>query len=271
MASPLFNGDFSTGDDSQWEGTGKNGGTQDSTSNADTAGCHFGELKFLQDQSGRPGWWGQFNVPASPSVKQRCQVITHYAPIRVDTDEYLTLRVHTAAGWTDGNPGWPVQIVEPNFQALGKGQANFTLLLKPTHIGVSLLAGKSYASGSPYAYEFRSSTDGSNNNLPKMYAVPKGQFITGIAYELIVHVRWAFDRTGVVETWYRQLGSTWLWARTTSEHGFPTLQTNPDGTYKPTTQDCLQLYRGPSNTACKVSMNGYAVHRSFAEADAFLT
>jgi hypothetical protein len=265
-----FNGDFSTGNESQWKATGSGGGKQDSSSHTDSASCHYGPLKFLEDQSGRPGWWGQFNVPASPSVKQRCQVITSSAPIRHDVDDYITVRVHTAAGWSDGSPSWPIQIIEPNFQALGKGQANFCLILKPDHIGVSLLAGRSYSSGSPYAYEYRSSTAGSNNNLPKMYAVPKGQFITGIAYELIVHVKWKFDRTGAVEAWYRPLGQSPSWVQAASEHGFPTLQSNPDGTYKPTTIDCHQLYRGASKTACKISMNGYAIHSTLAEAQAFL-
>jgi hypothetical protein len=266
-----FNGDFSTGNDKQWKATGSGGGTQDSTTNKDTTNAHFGPLKFLQDQSGRPGWWGQFNVPAAPTVKQRCQVITSSHPIRHDVDDFITLRVHTAAGWTDGNPAWPIQIIEPNFQALGAGQANFCLILKPTHIGVALLAGKSYPSGSgPYVYEYRSNSEGANNNLPKMYAIPKGKFSTGIAYELIVHIKWKFDRTGIIETWYRPLGNA-NWTRTTSQAGFPTLQQNPDGTYKPTTIDCHQLYRGASQAACKVSMNGYTICDSFVAADAQLS
>ena len=260
----IFNGDFSTGDDSQWRATGPNGGTQDSGSNPDTGNCHFGPLKFLLDQSGRPGWWGQFNVPAAASVKQRCQVITHATPLRRDVDDYITLRVHTASGWSDGNPQWPVQLIEPNFQQLGNGVNQFTLVLKPTQLTAEFHSGVATTDGKPYWYEYTPS------NMPPMEVIPAPTFQTGKAYELIIHIRWAFDSSGMIETWYRPLGAA-VWAQTVSQSGFPTLQRYEDGSYPANNGgDVIQLYRGPSSSPCKVSMNGYQVCASFAEADGSL-
>ena len=272
VSPPIFNGDFSTGDASQWRATGPNGGVQDSTSNEDTANCSFGPLKFLLDQSDRPGWWGQFNVPAQTSHKQRCQVITQSSPVRHDVDDYITLRVYVPPGWTDGSPQWPVQLIEPNFQGLGPNGVNqFTLVLKKTYIGVDLHSGIAFDAPNPFWYEYISDpTNGGDGNLPPMYAIPKDAFTPGTAYELIVHIRWAFDLTGQIEIWYRTLGTT-AWTQTVSQSGFPTLQIYADGDYPANNRgDVVQVYRGPSASPTEVWMNGYTRCDSFDSADAQL-
>ena len=269
---PIFNGDFSTGDAGQWRATGPNGGLQDSTTHENTNSAWFGPLNFLKDQPGLPGWWGQFNVPAQASLKQRCQVITQSSPVRHDVDEYITLRVYVPPGWTDGSPQWPVQLIEPNFQGLGPNGVNqFTLVLKKTYIGVEVHSGIAHDAPNPYWYEYMSDpTNHGTGNVPVMYAIPKGAFRLGTAYELIVHIRWAFDRTGQIETWYRTFGTT-AWTRSVSQSGFPTLQTFPDGSYDADNRgDVLQVYRGPSASPTQVWMNGYTVCDSFDSADAQL-
>ena len=271
-----FVGDFSTNDFSQWimSGVGTAGGLQDSTRNKDTTTCHFGPLTLLP--SGRsilPVTVGQFRVPASPTVKQRCQVVSDNAPIRVDVDDFITLRLYVDPNWTDGSPQWPIQIIEPNFQALGPNKINqFTLIVKDTYVGVQIHTGIANKTGNPYWYEYISdpSKPANASNVPFMYAIPIGAFTKGVWHEIIVNIRWKFDKTGRIKTWHREFG-TKAWTQTANQTGFPTLQRNPDGTYGKITQaDVLQLYRGAAKSPTTLYMQGYTRSGSMVTARAYL-
>jgi hypothetical protein len=53
--------------------------------------------------------------------------------------------------------------------------------------------------------------------------IPNGELHTGVWYEVILHIRWATNSTGQVESWYRQKGQS-TWTQTVKQSGFPTLE-----------------------------------------------
>ena len=89
----------------------------------------------------------------------------------------------------------------------------------------------------------------------------------GVWHELIVHCHWATDKSGLVEVWHRIKGQS-TWTKTASLSGYPTLQTNPDGSYRTGTLDVLQAYRGSSTAPVTVWLDGFSRSQSLATAAA---
>jgi hypothetical protein len=59
------------------------------------------------------------------------------------------------------------------------------------------------------------------------YIVPPGQLTLNVWHEIIMHVYYTLDNTGIVEFWHRVKGQA-SWTKTVSvSGGFPTLQTGP--------------------------------------------
>jgi hypothetical protein len=87
----------------------------------------------------------------------------------------------------------------------------------------------------------------------------------GVWHELIVHVHWATDSTGVIETWHRLKGQT-SWTKTASLTGYPTVMLNPDGTYPTATTDKIGAYRAQSTAPTSVWLDGFTRSQSFQTA-----
>lgn len=67
--------------------------------------------------------------------------------------------------------------------------------------------------------------DGTGNlgGLAQWSIIPKGQLHSGVWYEVILHIHWATNSTGQVDSWYRRKGQS-TWTQTVKQAGFPTLE-----------------------------------------------
>lgn len=244
----LFRGDFSTGDLRQWV-------IQDASNHVDTTVCHFGTVKIdptVKSAGGKPS--ALFDLPISPTVKTRAQLITHRS-VGLGTHDYYTYRFLLPVGWTAASGVWGTSMSAVNYQVLhsSPGGPAISLQLHTDKLSLAIQAGQIRTSAPYYPVSLR------------LDAIPPGQLALNVWHEVILHVHWTQDNTGVAETWHRLEGQT-AWVKTQSSSGHPTLQTNPDGTLPPGTIDVIHAYRGPSGVPTHFWQNGFTRSDSLADA-----
>lgn len=85
---------------------------------------------------------------------------------------------------------------------------------------------------------------GTLGGLAQWSIIPKGRLRTGVWYEVILHIHWATNSRGQVESWYRLKGQS-KWTRTIERSGFPTLEwgCQPDDA----THTCTRITRHNQN------------------------
>ena len=260
----VFDGGFETGTYKPW-GTPQSSNWGNPVNNA---GVHFGPFNVVTNRVGQGRYAGEFDLPAWSGGKTRSQVITP-RPIGVGTDDYYTLMFYIPQGWTPGTSSfWGVQIAEMDFEGLGGNGGPVSLQLHSDHLTLNLASGVTTTTA-PYS-QYRSNADSPGTpNVPALYAVPRGSLRQGAWNELIVHVHWATHSTGAIDAWDRVLGQS-TWTKTVSLSGYPTLQTNANGSLPARTNDVIQAYRGASTAPVSVWLDGFSRSQSFATAAAYL-
>jgi hypothetical protein len=256
----LFNGTFDAGTYKPWTPQASNYGY------ADNSQVHFGTFNLSQT-AGEGAYGGQFTVPGWSGGRTRSQVIANRT-VNAGGDDYYSLMFYVPSGWSPGTSQfWGVSIAELNFQGLGTGGPSIALQAHADHVTVAMQTGTATTTAPYYAY--RSNADSSGTpNMPALYAIP-APMQTGVWHDLVIHVHWATNSQGVVEVWHRLKGQT-AWAKTVSLSGYPTLQTNPDGSIPSATLDVLQAYRGPSTAPTTVWLDGFQRWGSLTSAFASL-
>jgi hypothetical protein len=89
-------------------------------------------------------------------------------------------------------------------------------------------------------------------------------------HEIVVHVRWAADNSGVIEAWHRTKGSSWN--KTVTISGYPTVQwsaARPLSGWQQgqwTTNDKLGAYRAASSSPLTMNNDGFCVATSYTAA-----
>jgi hypothetical protein len=118
-----------------------------------------------------------------------------------------------------------VEFMEYHFQNVYGAPVSFQL--HPDHITLALQTGacNNHTTAQPgCAYHTNADNpDGHPGTLPAYYAVPPGAFREGMWNEVLMHVHWASDSTGSVQTWYRVKGAS-VWTPSASVSGIPTVQ-----------------------------------------------
>jgi hypothetical protein len=255
-AGHVFKGDFETGDVSQWTW-----GAQ--CANTSSASMLFtrGTVTVQADVVGEGAHAARFDLPAAPSDRTACEVLSP-RPIGVGTEDYYGFMVRFPTDWREPSPaGWGLGIVELNYEliwgapvGLGAHADTVTLVLQ------SGLCNSVYTSNPGCRY-----SSGPGGNLPRMYAIP-APLALNTWHELIVHVRWATDSSGVVEAWHRLKGSS-VWNKTVSLAGYPTLQwtadTGREGIASRTTADKIGAYRDSASFPLSVWHDGFVRTSSF--------
>jgi Polysaccharide lyase len=211
----------------------------------------FGDFSVDSSNVGAGRYSGQFTLPADSTHLTRCQLITP-RPINNGGDDYYSLMFYIPPGWTPGtNAFWGVSIAAFNFENLWGGPVQ--LQLHADHLTLAVQTGVCGNSTCQYA----SNADSPGHpNLPPLYAIPPGMQ-QGVWQELVVHCHWATDSSGLVEVWHRIKGQT-SWTKTVSFSGYPTLQTNPDGSTPNNTIDILSAYRGQSTAPVTIWLDGFS-------------
>jgi Polysaccharide lyase len=200
------------------------------------------------------GHSAQFYLPADPNPStyplEACDLVTGFQPAMLPADAYYGLMIFVPNGWTIPNHAfYGVNIDELHMQNGGYG-APVTLQLHRDHVTLALETGGCNGSqSSDPGCAWRSNADNSgcvstssHACLPGYYAIPPGALAQGKWNEIIVHVRWASDTTGQIETWYRVKGSV-VWLLGSDVIGYPTVQwSNATGCCAATYVDELEAY-----------------------------
>ena len=255
----VFKGDFETGDVSQWTW-----GAQ--CANTSSASMLFtrGTVTVQADVVGEGAHAARFDLPAAPSDRTACEVLSP-RPIGVGTSDYYGLMVRFPTDWREPSPpSWGLGIAQLNYE--GIWGAPVTLSAYADTVALVLQSGpcNSVYTSNPGCRN----SSGLGGNLPRMYAVP-APLALGVWHELIVHVRWATDSSGLVDAWHRLKGSS-SWTKTVSLTGYPTLEwttdTGPEGIVSRTTADKIGAYRGNADFPLSVWHDGFVRTTSFASA-----
>jgi hypothetical protein len=210
----------------------------------------------------------RFDLPAA-SVKNSCETLAK-RQAGVGTDDYYALLVRFPAEWREPSPaGWGLVIAQFNFQNIWGPPVGLAAYADRVQLvfqsGLCRPAGSSKP-GCAYS-------SGRNGNVTPMTAVP-APLALDTWHALIVHVRWATDRSGVIEVWHQPEGAA-TWRKTVSLEGYPTLQwtaeEGPETLDTGNTSDKIGAYRGAANFPLTIWHDGFARTTSFAAAEAALS
>jgi Polysaccharide lyase len=179
---------------------------------------------------------GRFDLPADSAPGtyplEACDLVTGSQPLGLGSDAYYGLMVYVPQGWTIANKAfWGVAIAGYHFQNIWGAPIEFEL--HPDHVTLSLETGGCYPyTTSTPGCQYRSNADNSSCTsnsshtcLPALYVIPRGALAQGRWNEIIMHVHWAADSSGQIQTWYRVKGSSG-WTQSSNVNGYPTVQWN---------------------------------------------
>ena len=216
-ASPSFVGDFESGL-TPWKSSG--GGAQCANYGTPSGGGGHYRGDFYLDSSnpGQGTTSGRFDLPAQSTYPlEVCDVITGPLMNTVGTDGYYGLMVLAPAGYN--YPGFGDVIEGLHFVNVYSAPVN--LVIRTGHLAIDLETGACTTKGCAYRNGSGCTPSSSVTCLAPKDVIPT--FTGGRWYEIVTHVHWASDSSGLIETWYRPKGSS-TWTATASYSGIPTEQ-----------------------------------------------
>jgi hypothetical protein len=258
----VFRGSFESGTLAPWPGA-----QCANTGVPSTASSVRGTITVQSEMVGEGDYAARVDLPAA-GVLQACEALIG-RPIGVGTNDYYGLMVRFPSDWREPSPAnWGLSLAQFNFENIWGSPV--ALLAHGDWVEIVLASGlcKSVFTATPgCAY-----TSARAGNLPRMAAVP-APLALEVWHELIVHVRWTTNSSGILEAWHRLKGDG-AWNKTVSLRGYPTLQWTSD--YPPeeiatgTTVDKIGAYRGHADFPLTIWHDGYVRTTSFASAAAAL-
>jgi Polysaccharide lyase len=258
-AGVAFRGDFETGDHSQWTW-----GAQCANTGVSSGGSTVRGTLRVQSEVVAQGTYGaRFDLPAA-AKNNACETL-HKRKIGLGTDDYYGLMVRFPAEWREPSPaGWGLSLAQLNFENIWG--APVSLNAHSDHIALVMQSGlcsSVYTNNPGCAY-----SSGRGGNVPPMTAVPAPLALEEW-HELIVHVRWATNSSGIIEAWHRLRGGD-AWGKTVFLRGYPTVQwTDDDGPQAiagSVTSDKIGAYRGHATFPLTIWHDGFIRTNSFASA-----
>ena len=188
-----------------------------------------GSLNFVTNVAGMANA-GEITLPANSNTStfplEACDLLPSAQPIGLGTDGYYGLMVYVPQGWTISNNAFDgVEIEEYHFQNVYGAPISFQL--HADHITMALQTGacNNHTTSAP-GCAYHSNADNPNGNpgnLPAYYAIPPGAFQPGAWNDIVMHVHWASDSTGQIQTWYKVNGAG-AWTQSSNVTGIPTVQ-----------------------------------------------
>jgi hypothetical protein len=255
----VFKGDFESGNVSQWTW-----GAQ--CANTSSAPMLFtrGTITVQSEIVGQGLYAARFDLPAAPRESTACETLSKRV-IGVGSDDYYALMVRFPREWREPSPtSWGLALAQLNYQ--GIWGAPVTLVAHANHIRLILQSGRCrsvFTSNPGCAY-----SSGPGGNVRRMLAV-RAPLALDAWHELIVHVRWATNHSGVLEVWHR-LKAGGSWNKTVTLRGYPTVQWTAKrarrAILRSVTSDKIGAYRGPADFTLTVWHDGFVRARSFASA-----
>jgi Polysaccharide lyase len=173
---------------------------------------------------------GEFTLPADSNTKtyplEACDVLTGTHPLGLGTDVYYGLSVYVPNNFTiPGNFFSGVELEEYHFQNVYGAPIAFQL--HANHVTLALQTGAcnnhtTVAPGCVY-HSNADNANGKTGTLPAEYVIPPGALVQGQWNQMLMHVHWASDSTGQIQTWYKT-GTATTWNSSANVTGIPTVQ-----------------------------------------------
>jgi hypothetical protein len=173
---------------------------------------------------------GEITLPADSNTStfplEACDLLPRAQPVGLGTDGYYGLMVYVPQGWTISNKAFDgVEIEEYHFQNVYGAPISFQM--HADHITLALQTGacNNHTTVRPGCTDHSNADNPNGNagNLPAYYAIPQGAFQEGSWNEILMHVHWASDSTGQIQTYYKVKGAT-SWIQSSNVTGIPTVQ-----------------------------------------------
>jgi Polysaccharide lyase len=248
-----FQGDWSTGDVSQW-----NWGAQ---CRPWLPQADRGTVSVVPAPAAPGRHVARFSLRGS---ERACEVL-HRQSIDLGSDEYYGLAVRFPEDWTRPGP-WGAVIAQFNYPSLAGPPVG--LFAHANRIDVQILAGN-------VSWPGCSGPDqgcGTHAEYSAVATVAAPPLVRRVWQEFVVHVRWATHSTGIVDVWHRVQGRR-KWIHAYHVAGVPTMQwnpccvtasgTNPDGS-EHMDADKVGLYRQPNGHPIRLYNAGLTVGTTFA-------
>jgi Polysaccharide lyase len=216
---------------------------------------------------GQGGHAARFDLPAADAFTA-CETL-HKRLIGLGSDDYYGLMVRFPSDWREPSPvGWGLSIAQLNFENIWG-----TPVMLAAHADrVSLVMQSGLCRAVSTSTPGCAYSSGPSGNVAPMTAVP-APLALGVWHELIVHVRWTTDSSGMIEAWHRLEGGA-SWVKTVSLRGYPTVQwtaeQGPGALAGSVTSDKIGAYRGRADFPLTVWQDGFVRTTSFASAAAAL-
>lgn len=263
-APGVFRGDFETGNIAQWTW-----GAQCANTGVPSTGSSVrGTISVQSEVVGQGSYGARFDLPAAANAYTACETL---AKRRIDlaSDDYYGLMVRFPSAWREPSPaGWGLSLAQLNFENIWGAPVMLAAHAdRVTLVMQSGLCNSVHTSTPGCAY-----SSGPGGNVAPMTAVA-APLALGVWHELIVHVRWVTDSSGMIEVWHRLQGSDG-WVKTVSLRGYPTVQwtaeEGPKAIAGSVTSDKIGAYRGRADFPLSVWQDGFVRTTSFAAAAAAL-
>jgi hypothetical protein len=258
-------GNFETGSISQW--LPNSGGAQCANYGVPSANYHArGTFSLDSSVVGDGQLSGRVDLPptAAPYTTSVCELL-HSVPLGLGSDEYYGFMFYVPVGWDTGtNAFWGVQVAQFHFTNVWGSPVAYQL--HDDHLTLALETGSCDAVGTANpSCDWRSQADlAGGPNLPGYYVIPPGSMPQGHWYETIMHVHWAADSTGQIQTWFRQKGQS-AWTQSVDLAGYPTvLWDRTAGCCATGAVDKVGAYRGPSSVPVSVWFDDVSEGSGFA-------
>ena len=242
-----FDGTFSTL--TPWA-TGGGGVQCANTGTPSTTPRLRGNFNFAANVAGMANS-GEFTLPTDPDPStyplEACDLLTGSQPMGLGTDGYYGLMVYVPQGWTIPTKFFTgIEIQEYHFQNVYGAPIAFQL--HADHVTLALQTGacNNHTTVSPGCAYHSNADDpsGSPGNLPGYYVIPPGALQQGAWNDMLMHVAWASDGTGQIQTWYKVNGAG-AWTQSSNVTNIPTVQwDNTTGCCAPSYVDETEAYTG---------------------------
>jgi hypothetical protein len=259
LAGLTFDASFATGTMTPFQGA------QCANTGVASANYHQRGNFYVENSiTGDGGYGGRIDLPANvaPYSTSVCEAL-HSVPVALGSDQYYGSMFYVPVGWDTGTKAfWGVQVAQYHFTNVWGSPIAFQL--HDDHMTLALETGACSPVGSALpGCQYRSQADLFwGPNLPGAYVIPRGSMPQGHWYEIVLHVHWASNSTGQIQTWFRQKGQT-AWTQSTNLTGLPTVQWTTGHLPATTAVDKIGAYRGYSTAPVSVWFDDITSATSF--------
>jgi Polysaccharide lyase len=254
----LFNGDFEPGNVSQWWGA--------QCANTSSAPLLFtrGTITVQSEIAAQGRYAARFDLPAATNPTA-CEAVRKR---RLGlSEEWYALEFRLPLDWRKPSPtGWGAAIAQLNYQAIWGSPLG--IYAHADRVSVVLQSGLCRPVGTPHPRgPGCANTSGPGGNLPPMYVIPTAPAL-GVWHQVLLHVRWAANRTGRLQVFHRRRGRP-AWQQRLKFSGKPTVQwtTTVPPRRRNTTIDKIGAYRGHSTAPLSIWHDNFCVATTHAAAE----